>query len=391
MAHQWADRVAETSTTTGTGALTLAGAVTGFQRFSAICSVNDTVIYAIEAVDGSGVPTGDWEVGVGTYSALNTLTRTTVIKSSNSNAAVTFAAGTKNVFLDDIAETRNTLQEYSGAQSSNQPSAPPSGAILWSQDRNGVPVVMQRGVNGISVPVNPLISGRQGGIVKGLPNAAGSMSIFGTTFSTTGQVATTMASTSAYTQTQRFSVQTTATSGTAGSARMTDSLIFARGSNANSGFCLTMVTGPETIGNTNYRAFVGLLDIATAPAATVDPASGLTNCVGIGKSGTDTNWKFYYNDAAGNASVVDLGANYANTTVKTKMVELTLWAAAGDSSFKYMVRRLDDLTIAPTTGSVSTDIPSAGTVLFPHWHVNNNATAANSAVTVGGLSLEWGI
>lgn len=77
-----ADRVKETSTTTGTGALALAGAMTGFQRFSAKCAVGDTLFYGIQGVDSAGQPTGEWECGIGTYSATNTLTRTTVTSSS---------------------------------------------------------------------------------------------------------------------------------------------------------------------------------------------------------------------------------------------------------------------------------------------------------------------
>lgn len=98
------DRVLETTTTTGTGALTLAGAVTGFRAFSAVMtSPSDTCYYVIEAVDGSGVPTGEWETGLGTYSAANTLTRTTVLESSNSGSVVTLSAGTKRVFMGGLA------------------------------------------------------------------------------------------------------------------------------------------------------------------------------------------------------------------------------------------------------------------------------------------------
>lgn len=97
------DRVMETSTSTGTGDITLAGAVTGFRAFSAVCTTNDTVYYVIEAVDADGVPTGDWETGLGTYSAANTLTRTTVHASTNAHAAVSFAAGTKRVALNPTA------------------------------------------------------------------------------------------------------------------------------------------------------------------------------------------------------------------------------------------------------------------------------------------------
>lgn len=87
-----ADRVRETSTTSGTGALTLAGAVTGFQRFSAVCSVGDEVQYVI--TEGAS-----WEVGVGIYSATNTLTRSTVLASSNAGSLVSFTGASKDVVL----------------------------------------------------------------------------------------------------------------------------------------------------------------------------------------------------------------------------------------------------------------------------------------------------
>lgn len=96
-------RVAETSTTTGTGAFTLSAALTAHQRFSAACAVGDTTEYSIVAVDGSGAPTGEWEMGLGTYSSANTLTRTTPVESSNSSSAVTFSAGDKVVFMTPLA------------------------------------------------------------------------------------------------------------------------------------------------------------------------------------------------------------------------------------------------------------------------------------------------
>ena len=97
MPHIVEDRVLESTTTTGTGDITLAAAVTGFRRFNAVCAVGDTAPYFIEAVDSVGLPTGDYEYGIGTYSAANTLTRTTVLGSSNAGALVNFAAGAKNV------------------------------------------------------------------------------------------------------------------------------------------------------------------------------------------------------------------------------------------------------------------------------------------------------
>src|SRR5574343_717147 len=97
MASAPADRVLETSTTTGTGTLTLAGAVTGYQTFAAVGDGNTTP-YCIFGVDADGIPTGQWETGIGTYaSSGTTLARTTVQASSNSNNAVNFSAGTKYV------------------------------------------------------------------------------------------------------------------------------------------------------------------------------------------------------------------------------------------------------------------------------------------------------
>lgn len=94
MALVLADRVKETTTTTGTGTVTLLGAATGFQSFSAVGNGN-TTYYCI-----AGQGTAEWEVGIGTYtSAGTTLSRTTVLASSNAGSLVTFSAGTKDVFV----------------------------------------------------------------------------------------------------------------------------------------------------------------------------------------------------------------------------------------------------------------------------------------------------
>jgi hypothetical protein len=95
MAFVLADRVRETTTTVGTGSVTLAGAVTGFQTFAAIGNAN-TTYYTI-----AGQGTSEWEVGIGTYtSSGTTLSRDTVLSSSASGAKVSFSAGTKDVFCD---------------------------------------------------------------------------------------------------------------------------------------------------------------------------------------------------------------------------------------------------------------------------------------------------
>jgi len=95
MAFITADRVKDTSTTTGTGNITVSGSAPfGYRTFSTVLSVSDTFYYCIQ-----GQGTSEWEVGLGTYSSANVFARTTVLSSSNSGSAVSFLSGTKNVFI----------------------------------------------------------------------------------------------------------------------------------------------------------------------------------------------------------------------------------------------------------------------------------------------------
>ena len=99
MALKLADRVRETTTTAGTGTLTLSGAApTGYQTFQQGVGDTNTTYYTINA-------NNDWEVGIGTYSVTGpTLTRDTVLASSANGAKVDFPAGTKDVFVTYPAE-----------------------------------------------------------------------------------------------------------------------------------------------------------------------------------------------------------------------------------------------------------------------------------------------
>jgi len=132
------DRVQETTTTVGTGAVTLGGAVLSFQSFAAIGNGN-TTYYAI--VDSTA---GDWEAGIGTYTASGTtLSRDTVLSSSNGGSLVAFGVGTKNVictypseravYLDSagtypVQNTFNTLNAATAALTAGTVSTTPSAA-----------------------------------------------------------------------------------------------------------------------------------------------------------------------------------------------------------------------------------------------------------------------
>jgi hypothetical protein len=100
------DRVKETSTTTGTGTLTLGGAASGFQSFAVIGNGN-TTYYAI--FDRTSQ---DWEVGLGTYtSSGTTLSRDTVLESSSGGSLVDFGVGAKDVFVTYPAEKAVMLDD----------------------------------------------------------------------------------------------------------------------------------------------------------------------------------------------------------------------------------------------------------------------------------------
>lgn len=99
------DRVKETTTTTGTGDITLAGAVSQYVAFSSVYSVGDDQIsYAIVGQTGT-----EWEVGIGTYSATNTLRRDRILASSNAGSAVNFSAGTKDVWVNFNADNGHDI------------------------------------------------------------------------------------------------------------------------------------------------------------------------------------------------------------------------------------------------------------------------------------------
>ena len=96
------DRVKETTTTTGTGNITLAGAATGFITFNTAYSTGNYFYYCIAL-------SGEWEVGLGHLSGSTTLVRDAILASSNSGAAVSFSSGTKDVFTTIPALFPNSM------------------------------------------------------------------------------------------------------------------------------------------------------------------------------------------------------------------------------------------------------------------------------------------
>lgn len=119
------DRVREVTSTTGTGTITLTAAVVGFQSFSVIGDGNQTYYTIVDAA------TGAFEVGIGTYTASGTtLSRDTVLESSNANALVSFSSGTKDVFVTYPAD-RSVSQADIGTEPNEIPLNQYLGALAY--------------------------------------------------------------------------------------------------------------------------------------------------------------------------------------------------------------------------------------------------------------------
>jgi len=144
MALVLADRIQETTTTTGTGTVTLLGAVQGYQSFSAVGNANTTYYTITDETS--------WEVGLGTYtSSGTTLSRTTVLGSSNSGNLVNFSAGTKNVFVTYPASEAVLLTGTQTLTNKTLTSPTITGAVVSSMASSVITAGTVASVSGTSV------------------------------------------------------------------------------------------------------------------------------------------------------------------------------------------------------------------------------------------------
>lgn len=148
------DRVKETTTTTGTGTYTLAGASTGYQSFSVIGNGN-TTYYSV--TDGT-----NWEVGIGTYTASGTtLSRNTILESSNSGSAVNWGSGSKDIFCTYPAERAVDTSAIS----------------LYAQGTvSGTSLPSASNINAVSIGYNTLANGLASSVFGVQSNASGEVS-----------------------------------------------------------------------------------------------------------------------------------------------------------------------------------------------------------------------
>jgi len=176
MAFILADRVKESCSSPGTGTVTLLGAATGYQSFSAGIGANNTTYYVIADQGGA-----NWEVGLGTIGAGGTtLARTTVLSSSNSGSLVNFASGTQDVFCDYTAKTAlyvtNTgsqisLQAQATDSTATGGNARGANAVDWQTNRSAATQVASGSYTFIGGGTNNTAIGVNSNVVGGANNA----------------------------------------------------------------------------------------------------------------------------------------------------------------------------------------------------------------------------
>jgi hypothetical protein len=383
MPHISADRVQETSTTTGTAAFTLAGAVTGFRTFaSALTADGDTCFYA--AVHATS---GEWEVGLGTRASSTSLSRTSILSSSNANAAVSFSAGVKNVFIT-APSTRFVQMNHERvvtlpAPTTSPPTAVPGSGALMVYPRSeagylepclipssGFARSLQTGMHDLRVcMVTPpsLIDVSGGPVWLGLR---------GTVVTGTGSVAV---PTPSYTGTFAESLhRMRLESSTAVPTLLRDGMAtYLRGDAAGKGgfFYHARFATTGTAWSSDARCFVGFT--TSTGTFSVEP-SALGNTIGFGCDSGDTDLQVIHRLSGNTATKIPLGTTIAKTATN-EVLDLLMVAEPNASDVRIVVRRLTGFNAVSTLldTTVSSNLPASNAGLSRVVHLAS-ATTANS-------------
>lgn len=398
MPHISEDRVLESGSGNTTVSFTLAGAVAGFRTFASQMATNDTCWYCAWAVNAQGEPTGAFENGLGTLSASATLNRTTVLESSNANAAVTFT-GTLYIAIGLIA-TRTVQRDNIGAilipNASAEPPTPSAGNV-YIYPREIIPgntVMKTKRPSGLDSPIQDGIAFNRLQVWRS--SAAALVAMGAGALTTVGTLsAGTNASGSAKSQSQKTLITSAATAGSLASAYANNANlapVFRGNANGEGGFRTVMRFSLQTL-QAGQRGFFGLADVNSAPTNVDHTTNTTPGKIGLGFNTNTGNWQLIRNITGTAPTVIDLGANFPLDTAS--LMELALFcrphngSSAGDIG--YRVRRYTTNSGEPafeTSGTFNTNIPAATTLLHVWNTMTNNATAAAVAWTFHQNSIE---
>lgn len=401
MAQRYADRIAESTTTTGTGAITLGGALTGFKPFSSICSVGDTVFYSIWSVDGSGNPSGPWETGLGTYSATSTLTRTTPI--SGSATPPVSLTGTSYVTLSVIASQTPQIGPDNGitlpSVGTGVASTPSANNIqFFGRAIAGRQMLASVGPSGLDYAFQPILARNKIGYWDPPGNATTLPGVFGITAITKQASATVttrnVATTNLATRMRRIGYPYTGSASGAIAGAYINVEQFSCGSgtpNDGTGFFFVerwVESDPAAV--TAKRAFTGFRN-TTSGDTNVEPDT-LTNSIGVMELSTDsTQWYWY----AGGTT-----ANYVNTGIGTAIGapggnSTTAWELAifspsslANTYYLQLTNLSTGVSATQTISGTSAQVPNHTLLLCWHHYITNNTSAIATGVDFCSLYVE---
>lgn len=403
------DRVQETTSITGTGTLTLLGAVLGFQSFSVIGNAN-TTYYAIVDEASSA-----WEVGIGTYTASGTtLSRDTVLESSIGGGLVSFAAGTKSVFCTYPAEksvstdtipiggTDRQVQFNDGgvlagaskldigaggnlilANNSIQPALPPA-------DKNGLYMRIRAGQssleiqqdNGREIPLQESFALNR--VSTWAPSTSSTVVASGMPRNSVGIVSTpTIAATNLSTSIFRWRVQSFFSANSKAEERAGANLVGRGNADYPGGwnFVTRIILRATT---ESCVAFFGL-SASTFPFSGTQTIASLIDIVGFGfTNGVDTNWQCIRNDGAGVTTQVDMGSSFPISSLTNVY---TLFVNAGIRATSIWVRAVNENTGDVFEQEFTTEIPSDTTFLNPRLFMHSGAVSSNVIYECSGVYL----
>lgn len=372
MAHITADRIQESTTTTGTGTLTLAGAVTNFKTFSSAMATSDTCWYAI--VDNTN---NAWETGLGTLASSTTLARTTVIASST-GSAVSLAAGTKQVFMTALGTKNVSLDNTDAIQLpgvSSEPAAPSTGNLrLYSKQVANRMVLKAVGPSGVDSPLQNAFW--QNNIVMWNPTTATAGVWLGTAGAGAGTYSTALpTTTSLYTAIKRgrWANVVTTTNQVLGQ-RNTEAMYFLGNAAGQGGFMFYARMGFDVW--TNGSRFFGGMHSATT-VISANP-SALNNTVGFCVDDTD-NGAISFLTRSTSATKASTGY----TIVSGKGYDLYMFVSPNSSSIGW---RIDDINAGTTVSGTATATTPAVNTMLTAGVLASNAALTTATQTQLGLN-----
>ena len=358
------DRVQETTTSDGTGTIPLAGAVTGYQSVAVIGNLNQTY-YTIADQSGS-----NWEVGVGTYYLANTsLARTIIISSSNANAAVTFGAGTKSVFVtyparQAIYADPNNLTSITNFASAN---VAITGGTISGVTYAGLGTMANQNSNAVAIT---------GGTISGTGITSSNVTITG------GTINSTTINNGTITGANISSANVVITGGTINSVAFTGGTL----NNMTIG-ATTANTGAFTTLTANLATFAG--NASSVAFNTVNIVEPTTNS-GTGAASTInfdvTTQSVYYStaNATANWTVNFRGSStltLANALANNQTITVSLLATQGATAYYNSLVQIDGSTVTPKwqTGTAPTS-GNTGSVDVYNYVITKISTAPTYTV-----------